>query len=459
MTWVALSSKLLNVLLILPLVLKNFNENDTAVYFLLITITATIAIADFGFKNTFVRIISYARAGVTAENFLNNKINNELEENINWNFFSQIELVMKKVYLFISIILSVILVVYSYESRDDSVVFKSVDSNYILLWSIFIFSSAVNLYGRQYTCVLEGMNEIALLKRVEAIYSYIATLTKLIVIILYPSIVLLIIVEKVWLIINAIRNYNYSKKITKKNYISKANNKYQNNLLLRVVSLAWRSGISNFISMGILNFTGIFYSNIGNLKSVNSYLFALRIINLIRDFSKVPFYCKLPLFNSLRATGKILDLAMIAKTRMFFSSFLFMTICLMTGIFADSILKIIGSNVFFVDIELWLFLVIATMLQRYSAMHMQIYLTTNHVINHILDSIGGIIFVIVCSLVFENCNLYAFPISIIISQLLCHIWICPLLSIKSLKIKFFDFDKYNIIMMLIMLIIFQFIVL
>ena len=58
MTWFSFSSKFLNLLLVLPLILRTFNENELAVYFMFFTIISTANVLDFGFKSTFVRLFS-----------------------------------------------------------------------------------------------------------------------------------------------------------------------------------------------------------------------------------------------------------------------------------------------------------------------------------------------------------------------------------------------------------------
>ena len=109
MTWFSFSSKFLNILLILPLILSTFDENELTVYFIFITIIGTSNILDFGFKSTFVRIFSFASAGLDTIDIIDNESKKSKINGINWLLTERIFSAMKKIYLVISILLFLIL--------------------------------------------------------------------------------------------------------------------------------------------------------------------------------------------------------------------------------------------------------------------------------------------------------------------------------------------------------------
>src|SRR6478609_965628 len=74
MTWLSYSTKALSLFGVLPLILKRFSPGDVVLWYLFFTIISLQSIADFGFRQTFSRIIAYAFGG--AEDigiFKNNK--------------------------------------------------------------------------------------------------------------------------------------------------------------------------------------------------------------------------------------------------------------------------------------------------------------------------------------------------------------------------------------------------
>lgn len=451
MSWFSYSSKFLSIFLILPMILSVFNQAELNIYFLFITIIATINIFDFGFKNTFVRLFSYSAAGLkNFDQVSKNYIKNTKQE-INWDFTKEIFSTMKRTYLFISLILFASLSTIGTYFVKDSISLNEETDLLWLSWIYIIITSSIGFYGKIYICYLEGFNRVALLKRYEGYFSFLSVLSRFLVIYFYPSIFLLIIVEKSWLIINLIRNLFLCRSIYE-NKISSFSNDFDYVFFKKVFDLAWKSGFSNILSIGLINFTGIFYSQIGNLNSVNSYLISLRIMNIIRDFSKAPFYSKIPLFSKLRAQGYVNKLIYISKRNILISNIVFFLSVTSIAFFADEILLLINSNADLVNNKMWMLMSLAFYIHRYGSMHMQIYLTTNHVITHIVDSISALIFLISLLFLFEKFEIYSFPISMILSYILCHAWVSSYFSIKSLKTNFLNFDKWSIFVLILIVI-------
>ena len=64
-TWAAFLVRTLNVVLVLPLVLRNFTDAETALWSVFSTLLMFQLLADFGFQTTFTRFTAYAFAGAT----------------------------------------------------------------------------------------------------------------------------------------------------------------------------------------------------------------------------------------------------------------------------------------------------------------------------------------------------------------------------------------------------------
>lgn len=448
MTWFSFSSKILNIFLVLPLVLRTFSEEELAVYFLFVTIITTANIIDFGFKSTFVRVFSFSNAGLDSIEVIKIKTKGESKD-VNWGLAERIFSSMKKIYLAISLILILVL-----STVGTYLVTKSINLNEetTQLWGAWIFvivTSAIGFYGKIYICYLEGFNRVALIRKVEGYFSFITVFSKLVVLYFWPTILALIIVEKIWLVINLVRNFYLSKRINDNKISSFKSWGSDIPFLKKLFNLAWKNGISGILSIGLTNFTGIIYAQLGSTASVNSYLLSLRVLNLLRDFSKAPFYSKIPLLAKLRAENNLEKLIAISKKNMTLSNAIFLIGATVTGAFSYEILDFIGSNAQFVEYDLWLLLSIAFFIHRYGGMHMQLYLTTNHVISHIVDTVSGLLFVIFTLLLFKTFELYAFPMAMIGSYLGFHAWVSAKYSLKSINQSLWKFDRLNIVLFLV----------
>ena len=110
------------------------------------------------------------------------------------------------------------------------------------------------------------------------------------------------------------------------------------------------------------------------------------------------------------------------------------------GIFATPLFKIIGSNAAFPEPIFWSLLGLAVFCERYGAMHIQLYSTTNHIIWHIANGISGLIFITTALLLFPYIEVYAFPVAMIAGHLLFYDWYSALHSYRSFNLNFFNFE-------------------
>jgi hypothetical protein len=210
---------------------------------------------------------------------------------------------------------------------------------------------------------------------------------------------------------------------------------------MKIWKPAWRGGISGLMSLGLTNLSGILYAQIGSSEVVASYMIALRFITEIRNISNAPFYSKIPLMARLRAEGNVKKLKEVAQRGMFIAHIVFSVSVVLVGLFCDDLIKLIGSNIHFVNAELWVLIALAFYAHRYGAMHMQLYLTTNHVIAYIADGISGIIFVACSIALIKPLGIYALPAGMLAGYLGFYVWFAAYYSLRSVNTNFFNFEK------------------
>jgi len=205
----------------------------------------------------------------------------------------------------------------------------------------------------------------------------------------------------------------------------------------------------------VVQASGLIYAQIGSITNIASFLLGLRILNNIRGFSQAPFYSKIPLLARLRAEGNIKRQISIARQGMILSYWIFVLGYISVGILATPLLKLIGSNADFVEPLLWACMGLGFFLERYGAMHIQLYSTTNHIILHIANGVSGVIYLVFSFLLLDFIDVYAFPVAIIISQLGFYTWYSARHSYKIFHIRFWSFEKYNMIIPLVLIILYS----
>ena len=306
MTWLSYSTKALTLFGVLPLVIKQFAPGDVVLWYLFSTIITIQSLADFGFRQTFSRVISYAFSGavdIGVFNNTNSKTNaNNYNEAPNLPLLNSIVATMKHIYLRLTAIIFVLMVIFGTWTMFKPVQSAANISQAWWGWVVVLLVSCISFYGKIYMNFLEGLFKIALVRRVETLTSLGSILTSIAVLIWSPTLLNLVIVNQLWVLIVTFRDWYLCKTFDGKFYLSVSKpESFNKEIFTKIWPSAWRSGISGLMSIGLTNVTGLIYAQVGSTAGIASYLLALRIINQVRDISMAPFYSKLPLLAMLRA--------------------------------------------------------------------------------------------------------------------------------------------------------------
>ena len=103
------------------------------------------------------------------------------------------------------------------------------------------------------------------------------------------------------------------------------------------------------------------------------------------------------------------------------------------------------SNASFVSPSLWMILGLAIFAERYGAMHLQLYSTTNHIVWHVANGVTGIIFLIASLALVGLIGVYAFPISMFISNIGFYAWYSAGFSYRAYDLHFWSFERSTMI--------------
>lgn len=439
-TWMSYSTKALSLFGVLPLILKRFSPSEIVLWYLLWTIISLQGIADFGFRQTFSRIISYAFGGASDVGIFKSKTENK-KNDPNLGLLNSIVSSMKYIYVWLTLLLFIIMGVFGTWALIKPIQASTNAHDAWLSWIIVIVVSCISFYGKIYMNFLEGIFKIAMVRRVETLTSLGSILTCIIVLIYAPTLLNLIIANQLWLLIVAVRDWYLCITVDNGFYKSvSARLPFDKEIFSKIWSPTWRSGISAFMNVGLTNISGMVYAQIGNSTDVASYLLALRVINQIKEISMAPFYSKLPLLAMLRVESNLKELTKIARRGIFLSNSVFMFGFVIVGMFSAFFLGQIHSHVPFVTQSMWILLGMAFLVQRYGAMHMQIYTSTNHIISHIADIGGGILYIISAVALVNYIGVYAIPAGMLIGYAGFYAWYCAKYSYSSLDVSFWRFE-------------------
>lgn len=441
MTWMSHGAKILSLVIVLPLVLKQLPEAEITLWFLFLLLSALHLLCDMGFVQTFSRAIAYAMGGAEQIKIFNYATDRSTNSEVNWSLIKRICSTMYAVYFrlfFISFVIILIggslLLIKPISSCQDS-------ATAWLSWTFVLAGSTIFLFGNLYSAYLQGINQIALLRRVEAFCFLGSALTCACVLLARGGLLGLVFSNQIWRAITVVAKRYSCGKVENGRFLDFRRSSLDRDVFKAVWPSAWRSGLGVFMSYGLIQLSGLFFAQIEAGKSVASYLLGLRLIQAISQFSQAPFYSKLPILARLNASGSIEKLIALAKRGMFLAHSTYVVQIVLMSIFGPLILGVINSKVAFPDNLLWVLLTLAIFAERYGAMHIQLYSTTNHIVWHIANGVTGAITILFSFLFIKTLGIYAFPAALLISNISFYSWYCARLSYTAFKIPIWNFEK------------------
>lgn len=446
-TWASFLTRSLSLVIVLPLVLTRMNTADIALWYLFSSVISLQLLVDVGFSPTFSRVIAFAMGGLESENLkdLREIVNSDLKNNPSWKTVERICSTMWTIYRRLTLISFFSLIILGTWALSRPISLSSNPGFSWIAWIIILIVSTVTLLGNIYSSYLQGVNQIALLRRWETLTSLGAIVTSFIVLILNGSLLGLVAVQQGWRIVNILQNRWLARSVENgqyKSFVPKGKDKIVFNAIW---PSAWRSGLGNFMSYGLIYISGIAYAQFGSSPGLASYLLGLRLIQMVSQFSRAPFYSKFPLLAKKRAEGKLKEQVQIAKKAMTRAHWVYVAGFTGLGLLGKPLLNLISSNVNFPNSLLWGMLGLAVFAERYGAMHLHLYSTTNHIVWHIANGVSGIIYILVTLLLFKSLGVYTFPMALFISYLSFYCWYSAKYSYDAFNIRFWRFEKSTMI--------------
>jgi hypothetical protein len=444
MTWGSFGTRLLSVIVVLPLILNRFSTSEISLWYLLSTMIGLQLLADAGFVQTFSRLIAFAMGGAELRELKDMRNCPEMREKRQprWETISQIVGTMRVIYLRVALGSFFLLIIFGTWALFKPVNETANITHSWIAWGVILATTtAVLLFGNRYSAYLQGTNQIALLRRWEMLTALGGIVTSFLVLIFGGRLLALVIANQTWTVLNIVRDRWLCRSMENGRFRRFTVSTINKDVFEAAWPSAWRSGLGVFMSYGLIQLSGVMYAQIESPAAVASYLLALRLIQAASQFSQAPFYTKLPVLATLRAQGNVTQQIKIAKRGMLLAYWTYIAGFLFLGFFATPILDLIHSNAKFVSPSLWALLGLAIFVERYGAMHIQLYSTTNHIIWHIANGVSGAIYVFVSLLLFPKIGVYAFPIGMLAGYVGFYSWYSASHSYRAFDLSFWRFER------------------
>jgi len=435
-TWMSYFTKSINLVILLPLVIDLLNDSDIAIWYLFSNVIGLQLLIDSGFSGNFVRYISFALNG--NRSIFDKSINENLAI-ADIDFLRTISFAMTEIYRVLIIALVLIYSTFGFYAFKLPIQLTT-DSNLgWIVWTFTLIALPILIYGGKYSNILQGLNKIPLLRLWETFFNLFSSVFSIVILLVTKNVYFVVISLYCWSLLSVFRNYFIVRKIDLINSGTidfSILKKMKPKLLLNSL----KSGTGVLMAQGITYSVAFFFANKLDPSSLTTYLVTSGIIINIRNFSQAPFYSKIPFFATLTANQNIQELKRCLKRSMFQVYLIFFTSSLLLYLLFWGYLERYSVS-FILDKKLWFILTLAFFLERYGAMHIQIYSLSNHILWHIHNGVSGVITIIFVIIIYQYAPLYSYPLALLISCLLFYSIYGPYYSYKYLNTSFWKFEK------------------
>lgn len=434
-TWSSLATRSLNLVLLIPFILRQFTPAEISLWYLFGTVISLNLMIDLGLGATFTRYIAYAMGGARGHTTDENGISKQ-------EYLRQVVGTQQIIFNWLTLVIFISLISFGTFSVYKPIHFLINPTEGWIAWSLVVVGTSISFKGNGYAVYLQGINKISEFRRYETLFSLASIITSALVLVFEAGLIELVIVNQFWIIASTFRNRWLCLRYNEGVFI---NNKfkYYKNIFIEIWPSAWRSGIGVLMSYGVIQSSSLIYAQSKHVDQVSSYLFAMRIMQVILAFSQAPFYSKIPMMAKLYAQNKTEEIIHTAQKGMRISHWTFVLGFAFVGLGMPSIMEHIRSSIAFVDPKLWAILGVAFFIERYGAMQLQLYSITNKIVWHIANGITGILYIIVSFLIFPVVGAIAFPISLLISYVGFYSWYSARKSYNTFGLRFWAFESKN----------------
>ncbi len=454
-TWGNFGVSSLRLVVLLPYILNRLSTEENAVWLLFMGLLAIGNLADLGFSPTFTRMVAYVMGGIQSfdtnliapspknqpeENDTNTHINTQIitattpKIPINWGLMEKLYGTIGVVNLILCVVATVLLALFGTFSLWKPVQALQNQEIYWQAWAVLCVSIAIIFNGKKYEAILNGLGFVALVNRWNIVFGLLSVFASLCVVLLDGNILYLMIASQVFAIITLFRNrYLLLYEVCEKRFLVFKTFYFEKNIFHIAFSSAWRQGISNFFAVGIAEATNVMYAQISDASRLVAYQLAFRLITQLAEFSKAPFYSKIPEFSKLRAANQIDTLTFRVEKSMQLSLLFFVSGGLAIAFFASWGLTLIKAKVSFVAVELWLLMLLVYFCERMTSMHAQQYITTNKIPYHKTIIVTGILNLTIIYFFINSWGVWVFPIAQGLALMAIHLWWLPKISMQTMN--------------------------
>lgn len=364
-TWGNQLTQSLRLLLVTPLLLTHFNQTEIAAWYLFATLNVFGSIVAKRLEISFSRMISFAMSGAVNLSPITDAKAIRGSGEPNWQSVRRAIGTLGLIQLLVALANTII------ASGMGYFALTSLLSDYTGLESIWLafvvmqISNLISIACNRYGVVLQGMNHIAIVNRWSILFSLLSVALGVVALDLGVSMFVLALVMQTVPLLGIIRNRLLLKYYTcgKLSNIDKLD--WDSEIARWAWGPAWRGFIGQFTNVGLVQLSGVIFARFGEPGAVATYLFTLRLIDLVTNFAQSTLFSKIPLCAKMLASGELERLAILFYYRANLAGWLTVAAFILIGLCGQWVFTLIGANIHFASPEVWFIFAVLAAIKGY----------------------------------------------------------------------------------------------
>lgn len=382
MSWSAYFVQFGSGLIVLPLILTNFDKEDQSFWFLIGTIRGFAMLADIGFGNVIIRAVAYFNSGmeVLPKNLAEFNATEKKSDEPNIKGLAELLKTLKVIYVILAVIVFVLLATAGILTVWN---LFNLAGHPVYLWVSYILIAASTVV---YILTVMWQNFINGLNYVARVYRF-GTFMGLIRITVFTALLLAgygVEYLSFYILLDSLITLLYYRRFIsrwfKKFDINPVNTYSFNKTVFNSIwPVTWKTGGTQWGNYLLDNGTSIVAAQIQNVGLMASFLFTQRIFHLIRRTSEAPFYSHIPVIYNLMANKNYKALKEKASTYIFLSMGILISALLITGFFGNSLLNLVNIDTEFAPPLIFAVMAVSMLIQVHATFHGSIFVSTNSI--------------------------------------------------------------------------------
>ena len=305
-------------LFLLPLVLIQFGDAELACWLMLGTLSFFSAMIGTQTSATCSRMFSMAYGGAKDLKPTSSLGENQTTSIPNWVLINDLYGAVKFINIRVAILGVPIVLSLGLFSFGQILPEHSSPNNIWASLLVFALGQFISQLFRHYWVVLRGFNKVALSGRWAAFISITSTCASSVGVILGGKILTLVIIQQLFIFIEIITYKVLIKKYLSCEFKSSSVSKINKEIFKWAWTPIWKGIVQSLANRGSLRVGILVLASTLDAASLASTLLALRLLDIIEDFSSAPIYSHVPFFGKLFGGRNIEELnrALLSKFRL-----------------------------------------------------------------------------------------------------------------------------------------------